>query len=186
MADLRNLPWNQFMLPVNPEDQISDHFMLAELIRSEIAARHGIDNSLPGNSELQGVVYVCRNILQPIRDWFGSFTPNSVYRCQEVEQILKNKPPEWISDSQHTKGQACDIEVPGISNRELVQWIIDNLEFDQLILECYNPAIGPNSGWIHVSLVHASVGINRFETLSYIFDPAINDYRYVDGIVDSL
>ena len=42
---------------------------------------------------------------------------------------------------QHCKGQAADIEVPGVANAEVAQWIVDNCDFDQLILEFYTPGI---------------------------------------------
>ena len=56
------------------------------------------------------------------------------------------------SKSQHCKGQAADIEVPGVPNAELAEWIKENCDFDQLILEFYTPGI-PDSGWVHVSYV---------------------------------
>jgi hypothetical protein len=39
---------------------------------------------------------------------------------------------------------------PGIANADLAQWIADNCDFRQLILEFYTPGI-PDSGWVHVS-----------------------------------
>jgi len=45
---------------------------------------------------------------------------------------------------------AADIEIPGVPNGELAQWIVDNLSFRQVILEFYTPGI-PDSGWVHVS-----------------------------------
>jgi len=45
---------------------------------------------------------------------------------------------------------AADIEVPGVDNLVLAQWVVDNLEFRQTILEFYKPGIG-DSGWVHVS-----------------------------------
>jgi hypothetical protein len=52
--------------------------------------------------------------------------------------------------SDHCQGQAADIEIPGVPNAQLAQWIQENLEFRQLILEFYTPGI-PDSGWVHVS-----------------------------------
>ena len=52
--------------------------------------------------------------------------------------------------SDHCKGQAADIEIPGVPNAELAQWIMDNLDYTQLILEFYTPGI-PDSGRVHVS-----------------------------------
>jgi zinc D-Ala-D-Ala carboxypeptidase len=54
--------------------------------------------------------------------------------------------------SQHCKGQAADIEVPGVANGDVAEWIVENCDFDQLILEFYTPGI-PDSGWVHVSYV---------------------------------
>ena len=66
--------------------------------------------------------------------------------------------------SQHccTDGKcaAADFEIAGIDNFALSEWIRDNLNFDQLILECYQ---GGNSGWVHCS--YAEDG--RRETLTY-------------------
>jgi len=55
-------------------------------------------------------------------------------------------------NSQHAKAEAADFEVMGTDNSELADWIYDNLDFDQLILEFYDPS-EPNSGWIHCSYV---------------------------------
>jgi zinc D-Ala-D-Ala carboxypeptidase len=52
--------------------------------------------------------------------------------------------------SDHCKGQAADIEIPGIANADLAVWIMDNLTYTQLILEFYTPGV-PDSGWVHVS-----------------------------------
>ena len=52
--------------------------------------------------------------------------------------------------SQHCLGEAADIEVPGLSNRDLALWIEKTLDYDQLILECSKPGV-PGSGWVHVS-----------------------------------
>jgi zinc D-Ala-D-Ala carboxypeptidase len=49
-------------------------------------------------------------------------------------------------------GRPADIEIPGIPNAELAEWIKDNLEFNQLILEFYTPGV-PDSGWVHVSYI---------------------------------
>ena len=35
-------------------------------------------------------------------------------------------------------------------NAEIAHWIVDNVPFDQVILEFYTPGI-PDSGWVHVS-----------------------------------
>jgi uncharacterized protein YcbK (DUF882 family) len=52
--------------------------------------------------------------------------------------------------SDHCKGQAADIEIPGIANADLAQHIVDTYDFTQVILEFYTPGV-PDSGWVHVS-----------------------------------
>ena len=45
-------------------------------------------------------------------------------------------------NSQHSKGEALDLEIDGVSNLEVADWITDNCDYDQVILEFYNPADG--------------------------------------------
>jgi zinc D-Ala-D-Ala carboxypeptidase len=47
------------------------------------------------------------------------------------------------------RAKHVDFEIIGIDNKDLFDWIRNNLEFDQLILEFYKDG-EPNSGWIHV------------------------------------
>jgi zinc D-Ala-D-Ala carboxypeptidase len=98
---------------------------------------------------------LCENILQPIRDEFGSFIVSSGFRSPELCLAIGS-----TINSQHAKGQAADFEVAGVDNYELARWIEANLPFDQLILECYT---GGNSGWVHCSYVENGRG----ETLTY-------------------
>lgn len=135
--------------------KLSANFSLAEMVKSQTALRKGIDNT-PDSSAIENMDKLCTAILQPVRDHFGiPFTPSSAYRCAELSIAVGSS-----IKSQHCKGQAADFEVPGISNMELAEWIKNNLEFDQLILECYT---GGNSGWVHCSYVHEP----RKEVLTY-------------------
>ena len=54
------------------------------------------------------------------------------------------------NDKLKRKGQASDFEIFGISNKELADYIDQNLDYDQLILEYWNES-DPNSGWVHCS-----------------------------------
>jgi hypothetical protein len=85
-------------------------------------------------------------VLQPVRNHFGkSVTVNSGYRSPEINAAVGGS-----KTSDHCKGQAADIEIDGLPNPELAQWIMDNLDYTQLILEFYTQG-QPNSGWVHVS-----------------------------------
>jgi peptidase M15-like protein len=185
MADLSNVAWEQFPVDAKPDDLASPHFKFYELTKSDVASRHAINNAFDSAAVCRAAVYLCRNILEPVRADFGRFSPNSVYRCQAVERALKKKPADWVSDSQHTLGQACDIEVPGIANVVLARWVIDNLAFDQVILECYNAREGPNSGWVHVSVRPPGATGNRKEVLSYVASGTAQRYVYVSGLKET-
>ena len=136
-------------------EHLSPHFTLGELTKSAQALRLGIDNAPDGQAH-KNLCALCLNILEPVREHFGiPFTPSSGYRSPAVNEAIGSKPT-----SQHRLGQAADFEVPGVSNLKLAEWIRDNLEFDQLILEFHTPG-DPNSGWVHCS--YRSVGQNRKE-----------------------
>jgi hypothetical protein len=182
MADRTRTPWDRFPAQPQPRDQVSKNFQFYELTRSDLAQRLRIENAFAEVAQLRAAVNVCREVLQPLRDEFGRFSPNSVYRCQALERALKKKPAAWKSPSQHCTGEAVDVEVPGLATLELARWVERNLEFDQLICECYDPAQGPNSGWVHISLKAPGSGANRAQLLSYVFDPRRRTFAYVEGL----
>ena len=125
--------------------QLSDHFPLSELTKSSTAERLGIANE-PGSMEVENLIMVCDQILEPVRNHYGiPFAPNSGFR-----DLYLNREIGSSDNSQHVKGEAVDFEVPGIPNKEVALWVKDNCEFDQLILEFYKEGI-PNSGWVHCS-----------------------------------
>lgn len=127
--------------------KLTENFSLAEMIKSETALRKGLDNT-PGEEELENLRKLAENVLQPIRDAYGrGVKVNSGFRHPDVNAAVGGS-----RTSDHCKGQAADIEIPGVANADLAQWISENLEFRQLILEFYTPGI-PDSGWVHVSYV---------------------------------
>ena len=127
--------------------QLTRNFSLHELTKSETALRYDMENN-PGPAEAANLTELAGKVLQPVRDHFGKGVKvNSGFRHPEVNAKVGGS-----KTSDHTKGQAADIEIPGVPNAELAQWIADNLEFRQLILEFYTVGI-PDSGWVHVSFV---------------------------------
>jgi len=125
--------------------QLTQNFSLAEMVKSETALRNGLDNT-PGDAEIENLRTLCEQILQPIRTAYGrGVKVNSGFRHPNVNAAVGGS-----RTSDHCKGQAADIEIPGIPNADLAQYIADNFEFTQLILEFYTPGI-PDSGWVHVS-----------------------------------
>lgn len=124
---------------------LSPNFTLSEMTKSEAALRHGIDNT-PNEEQIQALMALAQNVLQPVRDHFKKGVKcNSGFRAPAVNQKVGGSPT-----SDHCKGQAADIEIPGVSNYDLAKWISDNLKFTQVILEFYTQGV-PDSGWVHVS-----------------------------------
>jgi zinc D-Ala-D-Ala carboxypeptidase len=136
--------------------KLSPHFSLDEMIKSQTALRRGLDNS-PDGDQLEAMVDLCEYVLEPIRKhWSRPVIVSSAFRAPAVNKAIGSK-----STSQHTKGQAADIEIPGVDNLDLYHWIGQSVEFDQLILEYYSGE--PASGWVHVSYVSRET--NRRERL---------------------
>jgi hypothetical protein len=124
---------------------LSANFTLKELTKSDTATRLGLDNT-PDDEALENLKTLCEMVLQPVREHFGkSVSVNSAYRSPESNAAVGGS-----KTSDHCKGMAADIEIVGVANADLAQWIMDNLEYTQLILEFYTPGI-PDSGWVHVS-----------------------------------
>ena len=124
---------------------LSPNFTLSEMTKSETALRHNLDNT-PGETEIENLRVLCEHVLQPVRDHYGKGVKvNSGFRHPDVNAAVGGS-----KTSDHCKGQAADIEIPGVPNHELAEWIKANLSYTQLILEFYTRGI-PDSGWVHVS-----------------------------------
>jgi len=137
--------------------KLSENFTMAEFIKSDTANRLGIDNT-PEGEHLENAKALFENVVQKVRDHFGPTVINSGYRCPELNEAVRGS-----KTSQHCHGEAADIEVPGVANGDLAQWIVDNLDFDQVILEFYTPG-QPSSGWVHVT--YKKDGSNRNKALT--------------------
>ena len=125
--------------------KLSNNFSLIELTKSQTAERKGIDNT-PSTEHQDNLKSLCTHVLQPVRDHFSRVVSvSSGYRSQELCLAIGSK-----ITSQHAKGEAADFEIFGVSNKELADYINENLEYDQLILEYWQES-DPNSGWVHCS-----------------------------------
>ena len=126
--------------------KLTENFSLSEMIVSPTAKKLGLSNT-PTPEHIENMRYCCEKILEPVRAHFGkSVQINSSYRSP-----LVNKAVGGSKTSQHVNGQAIDFEIPGIDNKVVADWIGDNLEFDQVILEFYTKG-DKNSGWVHASI----------------------------------
>lgn len=117
---------------------LSQHFTLSELTRSQTAVRRGIDNT-PTPQVIHRLTLLCTNVLEPIRKGCGVVAITSGYRS-----VTLNRAIGGAAGSQHTTGDAADINVPGTTIEQLFQWIKQSdIPYDQLIQE-FNQ-------WVHVS-----------------------------------
>ena len=127
--------------------KLTKNFSLHEMTKSDTALRLGLDNE-PDEQQLAALQTLAEKVLQPVRDYYNmGVKVNSALRTLPVNRAIGSG-----DNSHHVRGMAADIEIPGVPNAELAEWIKDNLEFRQLILEFYTPGI-PDSGWVHVSYV---------------------------------
>jgi hypothetical protein len=90
---------------------------------------------------------LAEKVFEPLRKWAAEpIRINSMFRSEGV-----NKAVGGSKTSQHTanNGAAVDLDAMGEkSNSELFHYIMENLDFDQLIWEFGNEL---NPDWIHVS-----------------------------------
>ena len=127
--------------------KLSTHLDLSEVIRSDSAKRNGISN-MPTEEHIANFMLLAEKIFEPIREHFGvPIRISSGYRSKELNAKIGGS-----ATSQHCKGQAVDIDMDGtsITNKQVFDYIKDNLPFDQLIWEFGNE---DNCDWVHVSYV---------------------------------
>jgi len=90
---------------------LSKSFTLNELTKSQEAIRLGIPNE-PNDEHITNLILLCKNILQPLRNHFKiPVSISSGYRSAALCEAIGSS-----SESQHTKGQAADLEIFGVHN----------------------------------------------------------------------
>ena len=118
---------------------LSAHVTLAEFENSTTATTHGINNKM-SLSQIESAKLLCENVFEPLRIHLN--TPiqiSSGFRSLQVNKMIGG-----ASTSQHTKGEAMDLQI----GAKGFNFIKDKLQFDQLIWEFGNDE---NPSWVHVS-----------------------------------
>jgi hypothetical protein len=120
--------------------RISKYFTYKEVIHSKTAIAAKIDNELP-SIYFQNAIDLGENVLDPIRERFGAFSPKSWYRCPKLNS---HKDIKGSKTSDHMTASAADIKIKGVKPIDLYHFIRENLKYKQVILE---------PRWVHVSYV---------------------------------
>lgn len=131
--------------PQTVSERLTEHFALAEFLRSEAAERMGNAN-LPTAEHKANLLALAR-VLEQVRRWAGGrvVTVHSGYRNPAVNEAVGG-----VANSAHALGFAADITVEGLTARQLAILIrdraaTDRIHFDQLILET-------SRGVVHLSI----------------------------------
>lgn len=105
--------------------------------RSFYALTHNLQNTMT-EDEIEKASLLCVNVIDKVENHFQKHVSiSSGYRSEQVNKaVSKNQ------NSQHTKAEAVDFVIVGVSVEELYQYIKNNLVFDQIIHE---------GSWIHCS-----------------------------------
>jgi zinc D-Ala-D-Ala carboxypeptidase len=117
--------------------KLSENFTLEELTATNV----NLPNH-PTSEQISNLQALVTNVLQPLRELYGkAIKINSGFRSKAVNKKVGGAPT-----SQHTKGEAADIDC---DNPALLYRLIrDTYEFDQLIWEKGNDN---QPAWVHVS-----------------------------------
>lgn len=129
--------------------QLSPHFSLQEMTASQVAKRHGYDNT-PNAGEIRHLERLCLTLLEPMREALGvPLHINSGYRSPTVNLAVGGK-----TASAHLDGRAADFVPAGIGVEDaFTQLAALDLPWDQLILEY--------GSWIHAAIARDGVEPRR-------------------------
>lgn len=140
--------------------KLSEHLDLSEVTRSGTAKRLGISNE-PTAEHIENLKKLAEHIFEPIREHFGvPIYISSGYRSTALNKAT----PGASATSQHSSGEAIDIDMDGhgskVTNKQIFDFIKTNLKFDQLIAEF---PVNSQPAWVHVS--YESTGKQRNQIL---------------------
>lgn len=130
---------------------LSEHFSLSEMTVSQEAARSGLKNA-PDPLQIESLRQLCQNVLEPLRARVRKpIVINSGFRSPTINRRIGGS-----ARSQHCRGEAADIIIPGMKIPDVVALIRKmGLPVDQCIEEF--------GAWVHVS--HSRNGPQRGQYL---------------------
>lgn len=156
--------------------KISKHISYKEATHSNTATRRGIKN-VPTDKHLAAMKALAKNVFEPVRVHFDKpIRVNSFFRSGALNKAIGGS-----TTSQHCKGEAIDMDATkGFTNKEIYNYIKDNLEYDQLIWEF---GTDKEPDWIHVS--YKATGKNRKQQLKASRKGGKSVYKVIGGATKS-
>jgi len=148
---------------------IGQHLTIEQCCKSETAIRKGIDNT-PSPDIVSVMNQTAIHIYDPLKEQFGNIAFSSFYRSVKLNKAIGGSPT-----SSHCKGEAIDFDMDGIkggiTNSMLFYYVLNNLEFDQLIWEF---GTDENPAWVHVGY---RKGNNRKQVLKAVKENGKTVYK---------
>ena len=156
--------------------QLTEHFTLEEMTRSNIARQKGVKNE-PNESQIENLKLLCEYILEPIREKIGCpLVISSGYRSEKINTLVGGS-----KTSQHLLGSATDIQIfdKKLNNKDLFDIIVsmvknNEIQVGQVIWEFGETE--PN--WVHVS-IPSSRHRNEIMRASQVYDKHISKFKTV-------
>jgi hypothetical protein len=147
--------------------QLSKHFTLGDLSSKSVVSKYKVEpqNGLSYGQLVYNLSSLALNVLEPALALYPKLQVNSAFRTTAASN----------PSSQHTKGQAVDIQIPGLGKDQyfaVAKKLANNLNYDQLLLEYKN--YGTGQPWIHISF---SVDSQRKQVLTLY-----NDKTFSQGL----
>lgn len=138
--------------------KLSQYVSLSEVTKSDTATKRGIDNS-PTPEHLENLKVICTEVFDKVREHFGvPLFISSGYRSAALNKAIGGS-----ATSDHNNGRALDLDQDfrgnGVTNKQVFDYIRQNLDFDQLIWEFGS---NDNPDWVHVGY---RKGANRKQVL---------------------
>ena len=146
---------------------IGKHLTLNDLTASATATRFNIDNT-PSQEVIDNLTNIVKSVYDNLSEHIAGVHVSSGYRSVKL-----NKKIGGSITSQHCKGQALDLVMianGSNSNATIFNYILHNLDFDQMIWEFGNE-LQPH--WVHVSY---KVSGNRKSVLKGIKKNGLTTY----------
>lgn len=127
---------------------LSLHFTLEEMCRSDTAARLGLDNT-PDEKALKNLHLLCNHILEPIREQLGPVIITSGYRSLALNRAIGSR-----DHSAHIDGRAVDFRIAGSRPIQICTRI-------QTLGPPYDQLIHEFGAWVHISCSEEGIAPRR-------------------------